>query len=500
MAASQRDADDCMAADPERSIAGCTRLLQERSLAARHRVAAYQNRGVSWYQKGDYDRAIADYNEAIRLDPKRAGTYNDRSAAWHGKGDNDRAIADLNEAIRLNPKYAVAYNNRCVVWRDKGDYDRAIADCNEAIRLNPKYADAYRDRGVAWREKGDYDHAIADYNEAIRLNPKYADAYRNRAAVWSDKGDNDRAIADLNEAIRLDPKSADAYYNRGNAYRAKREYESAIADYDRAAAIDPKYANSDARSVALTELAKLQQSANALPSYTGTRVALVVGNSTYASVSPLSNPGRDADAVAAALRRIGFQIVHLESNLVRDKLINALRSFAAEAEKADWALVYFAGHGIEVAGVNYLIPVDARLATDRDISFEAVPLDQIMNAVEGAKKLRLVLLDACRDNPFLAQMRRTMASRSISRGLGRIEPEAGTLVVYAAKHGEIALDGTAENSPFASAFVSRLATPGLEVRRLFDFVRDDVLAATNRRQQPFSYGSLPAGEDFFFVK
>jgi uncharacterized caspase-like protein len=111
----------------------------------------------------------------------------------------------------------------------------------------------------------------------------------------------------------------------------------------------------------------------------------------------------------------------------------------------------------------------------------------------------MVILDACRDNPFLNQMRRSVRTRSIGRGLARVEPEAGTLVVFAAKHGEAAFDGEGENGPFASAFVRRLTTPGLEVRRLFDVVRDDVLAATQRHQQPFSYGSLPGSEDFYFV-
>ncbi|MBI4273769.1 MAG: caspase family protein, partial [Rhizobiales bacterium] len=161
--------------------------------------------------------------------------------------------------------------------------------------------------------------------------------------------------------------------------------------------------------------------------------------------------------------------------------------------------VYYAGHGLEIGGVNYLIPVDARLATDRDVELEAVPLNQVLSAVERARKLRLVLLDACRDNPFASQMKRTLATRSVGRGLASIEPEAGTLVVYAAKHGETALDGDSANSPFVTAFVKNLATPGLEVRRLFDFVRDDVMEATNRRQQPFSYGSVPGRQDFFFV-
>jgi uncharacterized caspase-like protein len=122
-----------------------------------------------------------------------------------------------------------------------------------------------------------------------------------------------------------------------------------------------------------------------------------------------------------------------------------------------------------------------------------------MSAVEGARKLRLVLMDACRDNPFAARMRRTVASRSIGRGLARVEPSVGTLVVYSAKDGEVALDGDGANSPFAAAFVSELQLPGLEVRRLFDFVRDDVMQATSNRQQPFSYGSVPGRQDYFFI-
>ncbi len=231
----------------------------------------------------------------------------------------------------------------------------------------------------------------------------------------------------------------------------------------------------------------------------GRRVALVIGNSAYRAVPALPNPQRDADAVAAALRRTGFKSVTLADDLTREKLIDALRVFAAEAEKADWAVVYFAGHGIEIGGVNYLIPIDAKLAVDRDVQFEAVPLEQVMGAADGAKKFRLVLLDACRDNPFAGQMRRSIATRSIGRGLAQVEPDSGTLVVYAAKHGQTAMDGEGANSPFVSSFIKRLATPGLEIRKLFDLVRDDVMKETNRRQQPYSYGSVPGSEDFFFV-
>ena len=206
---------------------------------------------------------------------------------------------------------------------------------------------------------------------------------------------------------------------------------------------------------------------------------------------------RDAASIAETLRQTGFQTVTLAPDLSRSALIAALNAFSEQAERADWALVYFAGHGIEVGGVNYLVPVDARLKSDRDIGDEAVPLDRVLEAIDGAHKLRLVILDACRDNPFLGSMRRTLASRSVGQGLARVEPEGGTLIAFAAKHGQTALDGEGEHGPFVQALMRRVATPGLEINKLFRLVHDDVLAATGRRQEPYVYGSLP-GEDFFF--
>ena len=235
----------------------------------------------------------------------------------------------------------------------------------------------------------------------------------------------------------------------------------------------------------------------ASPSHAETRVALIIGNSAYASVPALPNPARDAAAIAETLRSTGFQTVTLTSDLGRSAIIAALNKFSDAAERADWALVYYAGHGIEVGGVNYLVPVDARLRSDRDIGDEAVPLDRVLEAIEPARKLRIVILDACRDNPFLGAMRRTLATRSVGQGLARIEPEGGTLIAFAAKHGQTALDGEGQHGPFVSALVRRIATPGLEINKLFRLVHDDVLTATGRRQEPYVYGSL-SGDDFFF--
>ena len=166
-----------------------------------------------------FDQAIDYITGQIRANPGDWAKYVWRANVWLKRKELDTAIADYNEAIRLNPGSAgVAHQGRGRAWRNKKDYDKAIADCNEAIRLDPGHALAYYTRGVVWSDKKDYDKAIADYNEAIRLDPGYAHAYNGRGKAWSAKKDYDKAIADYNEAIRLDPGSVRAYCNRGVAF------------------------------------------------------------------------------------------------------------------------------------------------------------------------------------------------------------------------------------------------------------------------------------------
>ncbi|MDR1286638.1 MAG: tetratricopeptide repeat protein [Treponema sp.] len=203
-------------------------------------TAAYGLRGNAYYYKGDYDNAIADYTQAIRLDSEYAGSYILRGNAYHIKGDYDKAISDFNQAIRLNPMDAVVYSLRGNAYSNKGDNDRAIADYDQAIQLDPEYAAAYFNRGIAYNSKRDYDRAIADYTQAIRLNPELAVVYNNRGIVYSDKGDVDKAIADYTQAIRLDPDYAAAYFNRGWVYLNKGDYDKAIADYNQAIRLDPE--------------------------------------------------------------------------------------------------------------------------------------------------------------------------------------------------------------------------------------------------------------------
>jgi uncharacterized caspase-like protein len=231
------------------------------------------------------------------------------------------------------------------------------------------------------------------------------------------------------------------------------------------------------------------------PAFAGKRVALVLGNSAYQSVPRLTNPANDAALMADTFKKAGFDVVVSRQDLGALETRRALRDFADSAADADIAVIYYAGHGIEVDGVNYLIPVDAKLERDNDVFDEAFSLDRVLLAVEPAKKLRLVILDACRDNPFSKTMRRTVALRAIGRGLAKIEPNnPNTLIAYSAKAGSTAQDGDGKDSPFTTALSQHLTTPGLDVRKAFGFVRDDVIKSTASRQEPFVYGSL-GGDD-----
>ncbi|MET4390382.1 putative caspase-like protein [Bradyrhizobium sp. F1.4.3] len=225
--------------------------------------------------------------------------------------------------------------------------------------------------------------------------------------------------------------------------------------------------------------------------WAGKRVALIIGVSEYRQVPRLANPVRDADAMTALFKNAGFDTVDSRRDLGITELRRAIREFSATSQDADVAVVYYAGHGMEVDGVNYLVPADARLASDFDIEDEAISLDRVMRALDGAKRLKLVILDACRDNPFAITMKRTVASRAIGRGLAKVEPSmSDTLIAFAAKAGAVASDGDGQNSPFATALVRNIAEPGLDLRIAFGRVRDEVLKATGNRQEPFVYGSL----------
>lgn len=221
------------------------------------------------------------------------------------------------------------------------------------------------------------------------------------------------------------------------------------------------------------------------------RVALVIGNGAYQNASQLANPAKDANAIADLFRKAGFDVVETKLNLGNLDFKRVARDFTTAARDADIAVVYFAGHGIEVNGTNYLLPVDAKLVSDFDVEDEALSLDRVMRAIEPAKRLRLVILDACRDNPFVRTMQRSVSTRNVTGGLAKVEPvSTDTLVAFATRPGSTADDGAGDNSPFAAALLKNLTVPGRDVRIALGHVRDDVMRSTGSRQEPFVAGSL----------
>ena len=228
------------------------------------------------------------------------------------------------------------------------------------------------------------------------------------------------------------------------------------------------------------------------------RVALVIGNAAYEHASRLANPVNDAADIGAALGRLGFAVTKLE-NAGKSAFERGLQTFARAAATSEIALVFYAGHGIEIDQRNFLIPVDARLASDRDVEFEAVPLDLVSRAVDSARELRLIVLDACRDNPFAAAMKRSGATRSIGRGLARVEPAGETLVAYAAKGGSVASDGEGRNSPYSTALLGPSGGAGARGRAdvpqgaRYGVVRHGRPAGALRVRFPLEQGLLSVG-------
>jgi uncharacterized protein len=228
--------------------------------------------------------------------------------------------------------------------------------------------------------------------------------------------------------------------------------------------------------------------ASALTASAADRVALVIGNANYAHTKTLVNPLNDANDIARLLGDLNFSVIKVVDGDF-GAMRSAIRSFNVQADSTKIAVIYYAGHGMELGGENWLIPTDAQLKTDLDIANEAISLGGLQQSVGRASELGLIILDSCRDNPFV-KMARTKLTRSVDRGLARVEPVANVLVAYAAKDGTTATDGDGRNSPYTAALLRHLATPGLDIGFAFRKVRDEVMRSTDRRQRPFVYGSL----------
>jgi tetratricopeptide (TPR) repeat protein len=556
----------------------------------------YVDRGNAFRGKGLYDRAIADYDQAIKLEPKNAFVFNNRGNVYYTKKDYDRALADFEASIRINPNQPIIFNLRGYVYYAKKDYDRALAEYDQAIKLDPNYAVAFLSRGNSYYVKKEYDRAIADFDQAIRLSPNLARAFNSRGNTYASKGDFERAFADFdqvirlepnpvayaqrclsravlgqlqealvdcNEAIKLQPSNAQPWGTRGFVNFKLGQFDSAIADYDAALRIDPKRAASlygrgmakqrkgdvgagsadiAAATAIRSDVAELftrwgeeqapavtasiapgvaataNDAAAPIPaptiaasSTTATgatagvaeaaktvasgdfrhRVALVIGNSNYGAVTPLRNPRNDATDMAAKLRKLGFDVVE-GTDVTRRGMDEVIRDFSRKLDGADLALFFYAGHGLQVGGRNYLVPIDAKLERPGDLALDAVDVSVVLAQMEAERRVNIVLLDACRDNPLSRSLARSLGTRSTSvgQGLATIQSAIGTMIAYATQPENVALDGEGRNSPFTTALLKYIDTPGADITTVMRRVRADVIAATKEKQVPWDHSSL----------
>ena len=482
------DATICVKGTGDERISACTRIIALARRAGRSIPLAYYNRANAYYDdKGDYDRAIADYDQVIRLDPKHALAYSYRGSAYRHKGEYDRAIADFDQAIKLDPKSVYAYNNRGNVYYLKGEHDRAIADYDQTIRLDPKHVAAHNNRGNAYFDKREYDRAIADYGQAIRLDPLYTAAYAGRGLAYEEKGDEARARADFNGALAVPQKDSNGKWAHDTA-RAR----LAVLASRPATARDPQGTLAPQMSEPSVSAAPSQVAADR-------RVALVIGNSAYSRFPAIPNPRNDAEDIGRMLKGLGFDVL-LGIDLNRADMEEMLIRFARNLDKADTALVFYAGHGLQHNGINYLAPIDARIEDETDLR-KLVNLQLVINDLQNAGRVRILIVDACRDNDVVKQIARRLPptrSSAFSRGLARIDGADGTLVAFATQPNRVAADGDGRNSPFSQALLKHLPTPGLELRTLMTRVRADVVNITGGAQRPEVWDSL-VGEFAFKV-
>jgi len=291
-------------------------------------------------------------------------------------------------------------------------------------------------------------------------------------------------------ALTVDRNQVEQILYREENELLRRRLEEQRRQQEQAVALAEARANAEITRMRAETDALRKQPAEARPPAAYAAVneahALVIGNSAYAGSNRLANPVNDARAMSAKLRSLGFKVTEIP-NASREQLVRGLSDFSRTAARADLTLLFYAGHGVQISGVNYMVPVDMNLADPAQAALQAVSLNSVVEQYLPGKT-KLVFLDACRDNPLMASV-----GRGITKGLAPINVSEGTLIAYATKDGQVAEDGAGQsNSPFTSALLEHLADPD-DIAVVLRTVRAKVMQRTNNRQQPWEYGSLTGG-------
>lgn len=504
--------------DYERGIADANAALalDPRNLSARN------TRGYVYEQKGAAAEALADYRQVI-ASAARPGNDDDHSAKRFARTNLDRlekAVAALEGEnsscqqgssdarmsacgrVIANPlsssgQRIAARMARASVHGEHRQYEAVIAELDELLKLDPKNAIALNRRGSAKVELNRPDQAAADFDLAIAADPAFPNPLNNRGNIYRNQGNLERALEYYAAALRLEPNYLYPLRNRGYAYErmgyfaeAERIYRQVVAAPGRPASSEDLRAKREAEGD-LKRLAGIMEARTRSDAQIVSRAALVIANSRYrGSFEALRTPKADARALADALKRLGFkgEDVVEKYDLDRRGMIAALREFEARAKSADWAFVFFAGHGVRArSGLDFLIPVDARIESESDLEDEAVALERVQQRISDAKKLQLIMFDACRSNELT---RRLYGSEGLQRSAvpSKAPFEApGLMLAFSARRGQSAFDGKI-NSPFVEGLLANIERPGADLEMIFEKTAEHVRKATQERQTPEIFG------------
>ena len=439
--------------------------------------------------RGEYQKAIAEYDEALRLKPDDADAYAARGLVHYDLGEYQKAIADYDEALLLKPSYARAYGNRCRAYSHLGQYQRAIADCDRAVGLAPDGDYAHDSRGEAYTYAGRYEDAVSDFNVAIDLSPDGIH-FLGRALAYYRWGEYKSAASDYNVAFLHQTGEPKTFEDRRNTY----EKLAAVTPTVPPTAPPPSRPPMAVAAVS-PELAPPPARPPRQPRVHEKRIALVVGNSAYEHVPRLGNPANDARLMARTLRSLGFTLVGGEAqvDLAKQGFDRDIQAFGDQLPGATVALFYYAGHGMQVQGENFLVPVSANPEKEADTDFQLVDMQAVLDEMEdGRARLNVVILDACRNNPFRS------LTRAANGGLGEIKPPKGTLILYSTAPGAVAQDGDGPDSPFTQALAQQIVQPGDEIREVFNDVGLVIEKQSGGSQIPWQ-GLSPIEGKFYFA-
>ena len=537
----------------DQMIDACSKIIALKVFSGEKLATIYFWRAVGWNKKGNYAQVIADAGEAIRLQPSVAA-YNLRGSAYYDKGEYDIAISDFNDALRIGPPSGIIFHNRGNAWRGKGEYAKAIADYDQSINAGPPSAFSWQNRAISKLALGDLDGALADINEAIRLDPALPQPLTNRAVIWRAKGDLDRAIADATEAIRLAKAKApanimtppgsvliSAYTQRALAYEAKGDFDRAKLDYAATLQGQASDAGSKAnQATAKVRLSLLSETAaaraangnrsataagsaqsrasftggrrEAAPASaeeqrkraetgreTGRRVALVIGNSAYAHVEAAAQSDQRCarDGQKPARHRLRGDGRHRPRPQRRCRRRSATSCAMRRGRRWRWSTTR-ATACRSTAAIIWCRSISS-FAAGSGMTEAMMDMDTIMAGLDDQVRTNILILDACRNNPMAPKLASAGPARDIEAGSGLAAPTtlgagatlgAGTLIAFATAPGQVALDGEGANSPFSAALTRHIGTPGLEVQQMLTRVRAEVVAATKGKQVPWSNSSL----------